>query len=234
MPEQTGSAAVCFDLDSTLCLQNQSDEEIHEAVFERAGIEPLFEPADVRAVDSADVDPAETDAEFYANLYREVVRPLDIDPVPSLLAELGSITTEVIDESDVSFRPGAAAALEYARERYEVGLITNGGKDTQQPKLAALEIENVFDTAVFCDPVDGIAPKPATEPFELAVSELSAGPRSTVYIGDSHSSDIVGAHRAGLQSVWVPPDRPHGSHPTDPEPEPTHHLQSLSELSTVL
>lgn len=226
--------AVCFDLDSTLCIRNQSDREIYDALFERAGIDPLFRPEDVRAVDDADIEPAETDAAFYKNLYREAVRPLDIEPNQSVLAELGRITTEVIDESDISFRPGAAAALEYAREHYNVGLLTNGPEHVQQPKLATLGIEDAFDATVFCNPTEGVPLKPASEPFEQVLSGLSTTPESTVYIGDSHSADVVGAHRAGLQSVWVPPDRDHGSRPPNPDPEPTHHLRTLSALPTVL
>lgn len=228
--------AVCFDLDSTLCLSNQSDHEIHSTVFERAGIEPPFTPTDLRATDATDVATAESAADFYTNLYRAIVDRLDddVDLSPSVLAELGEITTDVVDETDVSFRPGAERALEYARDRYEVGLITNGGRETQTAKLETLGIADPFDVTVFCDPGEGIDPKPATEPFELALSELSATPETTVYVGDSHSGDVVGAHRSGLRSVWVPPNRPHEDHPSDPDPAPTHRLDSLDELPGIL
>ena len=228
--------AVCFDLDSTLCVSNQSDNEIHQEVFERAGIDPIFTPADIRAVDSADVETAETDAEFYANLYRATVSNLSIDRDidSSLLVELGEITTEVVDETDVSFRSGAEDALEYASEDYEVGLITNGGERTQTAKLETLGVADVFDVAVFCDPNQGIDPKPAREPFERALSGLSTSAETTMYIGNDHSSDVVGAHLAGLQSVWVPLPRPHETYPSAPDPAPTYQLESLAELSTVL
>jgi FMN phosphatase YigB (HAD superfamily) len=230
-------AALCFDLDSTLCVSTQSDHEIHEAVFERAGIEPLFSPGDVRAVDSTEVTPAESDAEFYTNLYRATVQQLSSMPAvdQAVLDELGQITSEVVDETAVSFRAGAESALAYACNHYdEVGLITNGSRETQTAKLQQLGIESVFDVRVFCDPSAGIDPKPAVEPFELALSELDAVAGQTVYVGDSHSADVVGAHEAGLQSVWVPPDRSHESLPRDPEPIPTHHLDSLADLPTVL
>lgn len=96
--------AVCFDLDSTLCISNQSDSIIHREVFERAGIDPLFTPAGIRAVDTADVKTAENDTEFYANLYHATLtnRSTDIDIDSSLLIELGEITPEVVDETDVS------------------------------------------------------------------------------------------------------------------------------------
>jgi putative hydrolase of the HAD superfamily len=226
--------AVCFDLDSTLCVSNQSDEKIHREVFERAGIEPFFEPSDLRSVDAAEIDTAESDAEFYANLYRATAKRVSAEPDPSLLAELGEITTDVVDQTDVSFREGAKKALTYASERYELGLITNGGRETQTAKLETLGIDDVFDVTVFCDPSAGIDPKPAREPFEKALSKLSAEAERTVYVGDAHSADVVGAHEVGLQSVWVPPNHSGGTRSSDLDPEPTHRLESMAELPTVL
>lgn len=232
----SGIDAVCFDLDSTLCMSNQPDSMIHREVFERAEIDPLFTPADIRAVDTADVKTAENDAEFYTNLYRATLtnRSADIDLDSSLLVELGEITTEVVDESDVSFRPGAEEALEYTSEHYEVGLITNGGERTQKAKLKTLGISNVFDVTMFCDPSQGISPKPALDPFRRALSGLSASAEMTIYVGDSHTSDVVGADKAGFQSVWVPPNRQHETHPSDPDPAPTHRIESLTELPEIL
>jgi putative hydrolase of the HAD superfamily len=228
--------AVCFDLDSTLCHSVQSDVDIHEEVFERVGVEPFFTPEDVRAVDLNEVETAESDEEFYRNLYGAVVAELgsDVTPGDDLIWDLAEVTTDVIDPSAVAFREGAADALSYARDHYEVGLITNGGEETQTAKLEQLGITDAFDTAVFCDPAQGVDPKPATEPFELALGGLSASAETTVYIGDSLSSDVAGAHRVGMRSVWTPPNRPHDTVPDDPEPTPTHRLDSLSELPTVL
>lgn len=126
--------AICFDLDSTLCVSNQSDREIHQELFERAGIDPIFTPAEIRAVDSTDVETADTDAEFYTNLYRAAVANSSTDPNhdPAVFIELGEITTEIVDEGDMSFREGAKAALEYASDHYEVGLtptVENGLND---------------------------------------------------------------------------------------------------------
>ncbi len=228
--------AVCFDLDSTLCVSNQSDREIHQELFERAGIDPIFTPAEIRAVDSTDVETADTDAEFYTNLYRAAVANSSTDPNhdPAVFIELGEITTEIVDEADVSFREGAKAALEYASGHYEVGLITNGGEQTQRAKLETLGISDVFDITVFCDPSRGVDPKPAQEPFQRVISELSASPETVIHIGNDHSSDVVGAHEAGFQSMWVPLNRSHETVPDDPDPAPTYQLESVAELSTIL
>jgi len=224
--------AVLFDLDSTLCLSDQSDEEIHGAVFDRVGVEPFFTVADVRGVDSSEIPTAHSEREFYEHLYRAVVA--DVGGEPSHVPALAEATVDVVDETAVSFREGAREALEYARERYEVGLVTNGGEETQREKLERLGIADAFDVTVFCDPANGVDPKPATEPFERALSALEASAERAVYVGDSHGADVVGAHRAGLQSVWAPPNRPHEEYPSDPDPAPTHRLESLADLPRVV
>ncbi|MFC7138565.1 HAD family hydrolase [Halosimplex aquaticum] len=223
--------AVCFDLDSTLCVSEQSDAEIHEAVFERCGVDPFFSPADVRAVDSAELPTAETDREFYEHLYREVCESVGGDPAHA--PDLAAATLDVVDPAAVTFREGAREALAHARERYDVGLITNGGEDTQTAKLEQLGVADAFDATVFCDPADGIEPKPHPAPFERALAELDAAPERTLYVGDQHAADVVGAHEAGLRSAWVPPDRDHQEVVADPDPAPTHRLDSMAELSRV-
>jgi len=224
--------AVCFDLDSTLCVSEQSDAEIHAAVFDRVDPDPFFSPADVRAVDGADLPTAHSDREFYEHLYRAICANVGGDPAHA--PALAEATVEVVDEAAVTFRDGAREALTHVRDRYEVGLITNGGEPTQTAKLERLGVADAFDATVFCDPSDDVEPKPATEPFERALVELGAAPERTLYVGDSHGTDVVGAHRAGLHSAWVPLVRHGTGHPDDPEPEPTYRLDAPEQLPQVL
>ena len=224
--------AVLFDLDSTLCVSEQSDHDIHEAVFERVDVEPFFSPADVRAVDGDDVAVAESKRGYYENLYRAVAA--DVGSDPSHAPDLAEATVGVVDETAVRFREGAERALEYARERYDVGLVTNGGEAVQTGKLDRLGIADAFDATVFCDPGAGTPPKPDPAPFREALTALDAEPERTVYVGNSHGHDVVGAERASIASVWVPFERPHETVPAEPDPAPTHRLESLTDLSAVL
>lgn len=165
--------AVLFDLDRTLCVRDQSDEEIHEAVFEHAGIEPFFAPERVHAVDSEDLPTADSDHERWQHVYRTAAEHAGTDP-------------------------------------------------HSLPELA--------DATVFCGPTGGIEPKPDPRPFELALADLDVAAERTVNAGDWHAGDVVGAHNAGMASVWVPT----GDASTDPEPEPTHRLDPMDELPSVL
>lgn len=236
----TSVEAICFDLDGTLCVSSRSDADFHTEVFERAGVEPLFTPRELRATDPAAIGREQADAQglagFYTRLYRATARHIetDVDPDAALLDDLGALAGDLHDPTAVQFRDGAEELLSYVGDEYAVGLITNGRRETQTRKLEALGIAEVFDATVFCDPDRGIDAKPAREPFELALDGLRTRPGATLHVGDSHAEDVCGAHRAGLRSVWVPPDRPHEDPPADPEPAPTYRVSSLEELNDLL
>jgi putative hydrolase of the HAD superfamily len=218
---------VVFDLDTTLCLNTQSDEEIHETVFEQMGMEPPFSVEDVRRVDPADLPTVESDRAFYEHLYQAVTDDL----TDGEYRELAETTLEVIDETDVVFREGARAILEYTRERYDdLGLLTFGDPEVQTAKLDRLGIRELFDSVVVCGPKTEIPGKPDPEAFHTVLDNLDARPERSIYVGDSLRGDIAGANGVGMYSAWVPDD----DVPADPEPEPTYALESPAELREIL
>lgn len=221
--------AICFDLDYTLCVPTQDADTLLEQTFRRAGLEPFCSVTDIReAVPS--LPTAETDREFYRSLFAHVAEAAGVDPACS--ARLTDSYLELRDPSAVAFRPGAETALEHARERGQVGLITNGGRETQMKKLETLEIADAFDVRVFVDPSAGILPKPNAAPFAYALSELGASPEATIHVGDSIHADVAGANAFGLDSALVD-DRGRDRY-ADPEHEPTYELASLAGLTSII
>ncbi|MFP8952695.1 HAD family hydrolase [Natrialbaceae archaeon A-arb3/5] len=218
--------AVCFDLDRTLCEPTQDMSTLLETTFDRAGLEQCCTPADLRAAVPS-LPTAETDREFYEHLFDAVASNSDGDP--AVAAELADHYLEVRDPTAVEFRPGALAALEHARDRGPVGLITNGGRPTQTKKLQSLGIEDTFDVRVFTEPSAGILPKPNAAPFEYALDELGAAPDSAIHIGDSLHADVAGANAMGLDSAWIDT----GNGRVD-DHQPTYELSSLDALETIL
>ncbi|AGB33090.1 HAD-superfamily hydrolase, subfamily IA, variant 3 [Natrinema pellirubrum DSM 15624] len=218
--------AICFDLDHTLCTSTQDAEALLESTFHRAGREPFCTPADLRAAVPV-LPTAETDREFYDNLFTEVATRAGVDTAvaPRLAAEYLAAR----DPTAVEFRPGAKAALESARDRGRVGLITNGGRETQTQKLRALDIADAFDVRVFTEPSAGIHPKPHAAPFEHALAELEVGPDAAIHVGDSLHADIAGANAMGLDSAWLATD---ADGPRDHEP--TYELASLEAFDTIV
>lgn len=228
--------AICFDLDDTLCVPEWSDHEFHNKVFERTNIDPKFSPRDLRAIDPDEIEPAENITEFYTNLYRATIRNIDteINPDSPLIEELGKQAGDLYDPTAVKFREGAKELLEYVGEHYQIGLITNGKRETQRTKLQKLGLTERFDTTVICGPSQGIDGKPALEPFEMALADLSTSADKTIHVGDSHGEDIIGANKAGIKSVWVPMNRSHEEVTSEPDPAPTYRVKSLTELHTII
>lgn len=223
----TTPSTVFFDLDLTLCERNQSEERLLADAFETAGVDRYCTPADLAAVVD-DVPTATSDVEFYRFCLEAAAERLDADP--SGAGSVARAYDDLVDHSDVSFLPGAAVALERARESCHVGLVTNGSRETQLQKLEALGIADAFDVAVYADPDNGIHPKPETIPFEHALAALDADPAGAIHVGDSLAADVAGAHAAGLDSVWVP----HGDGTGAGDHSPTHTLETLGEFETVL
>ncbi|OVE84581.1 HAD family hydrolase [Natronolimnobius baerhuensis] len=224
--------AICFDLDRTLCEPTQDPAALLETTFDRAGCDPFCSPADLRAAIPA-LPTAETDREFYENLFAEVTQRSETTIDAAQVPTLADAYLECTDPTAVEFRPGAAAALEYARERAQVALITNGGRKTQTQKLQTLDIADAFDVRVFTEPSAGIYPKPDAAPFEYALGELEATPDRALHIGDSVHADIAGANAMGLDSALVATDG--GTDVTDGNGHrPTYELESLEAFESII
>jgi len=218
---------VLFDFDRTLCVKTQNEDELLRVAFDRAGVEQYCSIDDLVAV-SDDLPTAESDVEFYELGLRAVAEQTTADPDDA--PAVARAYADLVDHSAVEFRPGARAALEAARADYAVGLVTNGGRETQTTKLEALGIADAFDVRVFADPANGVEPKPDPEPFRRALSALEIDPDDAVHVGDSLSCDVAGANQFGLASVWVPFDEKTRS----AEPTPTYTVESPSDLPAIL
>lgn len=224
--------AVCFDLDRTLCEPTQDPETVLESAFDSAGYDPVCTHADLRAAVPS-VPSADTDREFHVELFETVLdqsERLETDrPVADVATTLADCYLETVDPTAVQFRPGAERALEYARDRARVGLITNGERPRQLQKLESLGIDDAFDVRVYTDPGAGIDPKPSTTPFEYALGELAAEPAASIHVGDSLHADVAGANAMGLDSAWLADgtERP-GDH------RPTYELSSLEALEEIV
>ena len=119
--------------------------------------------------------------------------------------------------------------LDLLRGRYRLLLLTNGSPDLQREKLAGVpRLAPYFDHIVISGEFgDG---KPAESIFRHALSLLGVGPEDAVMVGDKLTTDILGANRTGIDSIWI---NRHGLERSD-EIEPAHEIRSLRELPPLL
>ncbi|SDR00192.1 HAD family hydrolase [Natronobacterium texcoconense] len=213
---------VSFDLDGTLLRYVRSPGEVLQASFEGLGLEPLFSVEEyyarydefARRCESMD----ELRSECFAALAAEngYDRELGRDVATAFAAER--------DQSNVELLPSAASVLESLADDYRLAVVTNGARDAQRQKIAAVDLERWVDAVVVAG--HDTLPKPDPEPFERALRTLEATPETTVHVGDSLETDVAGATAAGLESVWV-------SESADSEAyDPTYCVESIGRLAS--
>ena len=221
--------AVVFDLDGTLALHDQKPEAVLSTAFERTGLDPFCD-ADDLADAADDVGNADSDLDFFRQTFR-LVAERQGGPVDRAGA-LARAYDEQVDHTQVSFRDGAERALDLASEVGPVGLITNGQRENQRTKLAALGIEDRFDASVFAG--DDTPPKPDPRPFRTAVDALGVPAEGAYYVGNSLKHDVVGAKAVGLGAGWYPHEYDAGEDPAAYDHQPDHTFETLHDLERVL
>jgi putative hydrolase of the HAD superfamily len=123
---------------------------------------------------------------------------------------------------------GAHELMEHLRRQgYRIHICSNGFHEVQYKKLRACGLLDYFDTVILSE--DAGANKPSPQFFDYAIKKSGANPESTIMIGDNFSTDILGAKRYGLDTIYF------NRFPDYPAPEPvTHEVTSLREIMGLL
>jgi D-lactate dehydrogenase (cytochrome) len=118
--------------------------------------------------------------------------------------------------------------LDQLKNNYQLILITNGSPDLQHTKLSLTpELIPYFDQIVISGDFGKGKPDPSI--FEHALAQLSLQKEEVMMVGDNLMTDILGANRAGIKSVWI------NRHQKDRnEVIPAYEIQHLDELLTIL
>ncbi|MDG5778682.1 HAD family hydrolase [Haloarculaceae archaeon H-GB2-1] len=182
--------AVAFDLDYTLAVPNRDRATLLAEAREQVGAPPITREQYLQAHD-ADLA-SETRVPIFESLLEGSERT-----TPERLAE--AYRTAV--EDALVPVPGAEALLESLRERYRVGVLTDGPVRAQRGKLETLGWTDLFDATV----VTGALPagKPDQRTFSALVRELDVESSEVVYVGDHPTFDVEGAKEAGMRAVQV-------------------------------
>lgn len=108
---------------------------------------------------------------------------------------------------------------------YELHLITNGFEITQHSKLKNAGLAHYFKEVITSEGSNSL--KPHKEIFDYALQKTGASYSNSIMIGDSVEVDIIGAHNAGMDQVFVN----HVGHVT--EFKPTYTVNNLKQLEEI-
>ena len=101
--------------------------------------------------------------------------------------------------------PAAVTALRQVKARgFRLGLISNTGMTPGvafRRFMAQHGLLDYFDALTFSDEVK--LAKPAPEIFLRTLRALEAVPGQAIHVGDHPITDVMGARRCGLKTVWI-------------------------------
>lgn len=108
--------------------------------------------------------------------------------------------------NNIFFNDNAKETLKALEKSYKQYAITNGSIVAQKGKLKKSGLDKIFD-GVFISEEMGID-KPNKEFFDIVFENIgSTDTREYLLVGDSLTSDILGANNAGIKNIWYNPEK---------------------------
>jgi len=121
-------------------------------------------------------------------------------------------------------------AVRQIAPHYRLGLLSNfDDSETGHQIVQDTGIAGLFDAIIISADV-GLR-KPHPEIFRQIAAMLEAAPAEILFVGDTPRYDVLGAHQAGMRTVWLN-DRKDPLTPDIPRPE--YIIKDLSELPALL
>jgi putative hydrolase of the HAD superfamily len=99
--------------------------------------------------------------------------------------------------------PDAAECLAWVEPQYRVALITDGWRDVQARKIAALGLEARIGCRVLTDELGRASWKPSPAGFERVAAELPGRADGFVYVADNPAKDFLAPRALGCRTVRI-------------------------------
>jgi putative hydrolase of the HAD superfamily len=248
-PDLSAVRAIYFDLDDTLCAYwNAANYGLRRA-FELHG------PAGFTAEEMVghwaaafrEFTPTLRAAGWYEG-YLKQGEPTRTEQMRLTLRRVGIVDesrAQALSEAYMRERDGALRLFDDAhevlarlKERYPLGLITNGPADIQRMEIATLGVEGYFDQ-IFIEGEMGEG-KPNPGVFRRAAEAVGREPHEILFVGNSYAHDVAPALLAGWRAVWVrrasdvPPSSGRMEEKPSEAPLPDAVIENLTELLPLL
>ena len=212
--------AVTFDLWQTLLLDNPEVGRVRTQARLNGAQEALRKAGEIHSrevIEAAyqncarrcqEIREGLTDISFpeQVALFVNGIRPGLADRLPAaVFQEIASAYSDAFFEHPPRPHPEGAAVLRQVKDMgLRLGLISNTGMTPGVAFRRFMEqhgLLDYFDALTFSDEVK--VAKPAPEIFLMTLRALDAVPAQAVHIGDHPITDVLGARRCGLKTVWI-------------------------------
>lgn len=96
---------------------------------------------------------------------------------------------------------GSYETLLKLKEKYRLGILSNGDSAFQRTKIEALDFDQYVDEVIVCG--DYGIQKPDPKIFHIAAERMGLLASEIAFVGDTFYKDISGAVKAGMKPVWM-------------------------------
>ncbi|GAA4316988.1 YjjG family noncanonical pyrimidine nucleotidase [Pontixanthobacter gangjinensis] len=200
---------VFFDLDHTLWDFDKNSELAFREIFEKQRLEldindflEVYKPINFKYWELYRNNSVSKESLRYGRLK---------DSFDSLKFETQDSTIQTIADDYIEYLPknnhlleGTMELLDKLREKYRLHIITNGFEEVQHKKMQGSGIHDFFETITTSE--EAGVKKPHPQIFEVAIQKSGANISRSVMIGDNLEADIIGAHKFGLQVIYLNPE----------------------------
>ena len=152
----------------------------------------------------------------------------DMDIEDEALAETLAVTFPEERKKHVYLYDETVKVLETLHKDYELLMLTNGSPDLQHTKLSlSPELAPYFRHIVISGDFGSGKPNPAI--FNYALSLLDVNKQDVIMVGDNPMTDILGASKVGIDSIWIN----HGTRELT-DITPTYEIDRLREIFPII
>ncbi len=204
-------AALLFDAYGTIIDVGTYHRDITEYVLEECNslYGRKIDPEEFNGFWNKDFERAFSDVNAYCGEFRNVralygistkrvLSGYGIALTDTRVEELNTVYKKMLDEA-IAVTPDVKKTLSALHsEGYDMGLVSNG--DTEELLEHMNGVKDYFDVIVTSEDLSVYKPDPRI--FAEAVRRVGAHKEQTVFIGDSLTSDVLGAKKSGIKSVW--------------------------------
>jgi len=91
--------------------------------------------------------------------------------------------------------------LDFLKRNFKLGIITNGRTETQLERIKRAKIADYFEVIICAYE----KPKPKKEPYAECIRKLGVKANEAVYVSHDVETDLRGAKRAGMKTIYFNP-----------------------------
>jgi 2-haloacid dehalogenase len=164
--------------------------------------------------------------DLYGISARNVFRRYGVNVPDAYVKELNGVFKKMLDEA-VIILPNVTTTLEKLYTHgCRLGIVSNG--DTEELSAHVNSVSDLFDVIITSEEL-GVY-KPHSRLFNEAIRKMDVGRDATPFVGDTLTSDVLGAKKAGLTAIW------YNKKQRTPKPEirPDFEVRDMAEILEIV